>query len=510
MPAPLPVDTAPVPVSDPGTTLPPGWQYGGMYEVFVRAFQDSDGDGIGDLQGLILRLDYLKALGVKGLWLMPVMQSQDHDHGYSITDYRWIENQYGALADLDALIAQAHARGIGVILDYVMNHSAAGHPAFIDARSSPTSAFRDWYIWRDEKPAGWSIYGKDPWHADATGWYFGAFWDQMPDFNLLNPAVIAWHHDNLRFWLNRGVDGFRFDAVGNLVERDADDFQDQPESYMIVAGLRQVLDAYENRFMVCESPADPIGFANARPDVSAFAFGHHHDLIAAAGGDPGALERVAGFPPVAPSWISTVLSNHDAFAGRRPMDQFGGNSAMAKLAAAMYLLQPGIPFVYYGEEIGMAGGDAMSPDASLRTPMSWTDDAGHPGFTTGTAFRAPSANLRWNNYSAQRADPDSIFDFYKSMLALRNERPSIARGNYDRVVAIGTSFGFRRSLDREETLVAVNVGSNWVSVTFPDLSKSATWRELWVTPGANVEPTETGTLKVWVPPQGVAVYARND
>ena len=183
---------------------------------------------------------------------------------------------------------------------------------------------------------------------------------------------------------------------------------------------------------------------------------------------------------------------------------------MAKLAAAMYLLQPGIPFVYYGEEIGMAGGDAMSPDASLRTPMSWTDDAGHPGFTTGTAFRAPSANLRWNNYSAQRADPDSIFDFYKSMLALRNERPSIARGNYDRVVAIGTSFGFRRSLDREETLVAVNVGTNWVSVTFIGLANGATWRELWVTPGANVEPTETGTLKVWVPPQGVAVYARND
>ena len=480
-----------------------------MYEVFVRAYQDSDGDGFGDLRGLILRLDYLKALGIKGLWLMPVMQSQDHDHGYSITDYRWIESQYGTLADLDALIAEAHARGIGVILDYVMNHSAAGHPAFIEARSSKTSAFRDWYVWSDEKPDGWSIYGNDPWHKDPTGWYFGAFWDQMPDFNLLNPAVIAWHHDNLRFWLNRGVDGFRFDAVGNLVEHDAADFEDQPESYAIVAGLRTVLDQYENRFMVCESPADPIGFAKTRAGVSAFAFGHHHDIIAAAAGDTAALELVSGFPPYAPPWISTVLSNHDSFAGRRPMDQFGGNSAMAKLAGAIYLLQPGIPFVYYGEEIGMAGGDAMTPDASLRTPMSWTDDDGNPGFTTGNAFRAPSANLRWNNYSAQRADPDSIFHFYKSMLALRNARPSIARGDYDRVVVHGGVLAFRRELVGDETVVAINVSIDWSSVTLTGLARSATWRELWVTPGSNIEPTEPGTLKIWIPPQGVAIYGRD-
>ena len=505
-----PVDTTPVPVADPGSTLPDGWQFGGMYEVFVRAYQDSDGDGVGDLQGLILRLDYLKALGVSGVWLMPVMRSADHDHGYAVSDYRDIETPYGTLADLDALIAAAHARGIGVILDYVMNHSAAQHPAFVDARASKTGAFRDWYLWKDEKPEGWNIYGNDPWHRDPTGWYFGAFWDQMPDFNLLNPDVIAWHHDNLRFWLNRGIDGFRFDAVGNLVETDANDFQDQPGSYSIVAGLRKVLDAYENRFMVCESPVDPIGFAETRPNVSAFAFGHHRDLIAAATGDTGALALVAGFPPVAPPWISTVLSNHDSFAGRRPMDQFGGNSAMMKLAAAMYLLQPGIPFVYYGEEIGMNGGDGMSADECLRTPMSWTLDDGHPGFTTGTPFRTHSANLKWNNYSAQRADPDSIFHFYKSMLGLRRTRVSLALGDYDGVVVSGSTLGFRRSLEGEETLVGINVGSDWASVTFTGLSNSASWYELWVTPGTNVEPSDEGTLRIRIPPQGVAVYARSE
>ena len=499
-----------MPVADPGTTLPDGWQFGAMYEVFVRAYQDSDGDGIGDLQGLILRLDYLKALGVSGLWLMPVMQSADHDHGYAVRDYRDVETPYGTLEDLDALIAAAHARGIGVILDYVMNHSAAQHPAFVHARAAKASEFRDWYIWRDAKPEGWRIYGTDPWHADATGWYFGAFWDQMPDFNLLNAAVIAWHHDNLRFWLNRGVDGFRFDAVGNLVENDANDFQDQPQSYAIVAGLRKVLDAYANRFMVCESPVDPIGFAETRPNVSAFAFGHHRDLIAAATGDVGALERVAGFPPVAPPWIATVLSNHDAFAGRRPMDQFGGNSAMMKLAAAMYLLQPGIPFVYYGEEIGMCGGKDMNADESLRTPMSWTLDDGQPGFTTGTPFRAHAANLTWNNYAAQRADPDSIFHFYKSMLALRRSRPSLALGAYDGAVVSGSTLGFRRSLEGQETLVGINVGADWAPVTLTGLPNSATWYELWVTPGTSVEPSEEGTVMVWIPPQGVAVYARGE
>lgn len=501
------LDTTPVAVADPGTTLPEGWQYGGMYEVFVRAYQDSNGDGIGDLQGLILRLDYLKALGVSGLWLMPVMQSQDHDHGYAIANYRDIESSYGALADLDALIAAAHARGIGVILDYVMNHSAAQHPAFVDARSRPTSPFRDWYIWRDAKPEGWSIYGGDPWRGDATGWYFGAFWDQMPDWNLLNPAVIAWHHDNLRFWLNRGVDGFRFDAVGNLVETDADDFEDQPESYSIVAGLRKVLDAYENRFMVCESPADPIGFAQARPDVSAFAFGHQRDILAAARGDTSALGLVAGFPPVAPPWISTILSNHDSFAGQRPMDQLGYNSAMMKLAAAMYLLQPGVPFIYYGEEVGMAGGAGMRADESLRTPMSWTDGDGKPAFTTGTPFRAPSANLAWNNYSVQRADPDSIFHFYKAMLALRQARPSIARGEYDSEVINGAALGFRRYLDGEETLVAVNVGWGAGVVTLSGLPNSAVYEPLWIATGTQFH-FDDGSATFTMPPQSVAVYGR--
>lgn len=499
---------APVPTADPGSALQTGWQHGAMYEVFVRAFQDSNGDGIGDLRGLINRLDYLRDLGITGLWLMPIMPSQDHDHGYAVTDYRDVAPEYGTMADLDALIAAAHERGMGVILDYVMNHSAAQHPAFVNARLNADSEFRDWYLWSAAKPEGWRIYGGDPWHYDASGYYFGAFWDQMPDWNLRNPDVVAWHHDNLRFWLNRGIDGFRFDAVGNLIENSASEYANQRESYALVAGLEALIDTYENRYMVCEAPADPIGFANTHPGGSAFAFGHQHDLLQAARGDARALELVAGFPPIAPQSIATLLSNHDAFAGARVFDQLGGNLEMMKLAAALYLLQPGVPFVYYGEEIGMAGGREMSPDISLRTPMSWTHDDGRPDFSTGTPFRASSPNRSWSNVSSLRADPDSILHFYKAMIGLRHLRPSIARGSYEGVTVRGTTLGFIRRLESDETVIAINVGQDAAVVTIEGLEPGASYAPLYPSWWQPLIIDGNGAQTIVLRPQSVAVFGR--
>jgi alpha-amylase len=439
---------------------------------------------------------------------MPVTASQDHDHGYAVVDYRDTETQYGTLADLDALIAAAHERGIGVILDYVMNHSAAQHPTFADARRNPESEFRNWYLWDTEKPDGWNIYGGDPWHRDPTGFYFGAFWDQMPDWNLRNPDVVDWHHDNLRFWLNRGIDGFRFDAVGNLIETSKCEYVNQRESYAIVAGLERLIDTYENRYMVCEAPADPLGFANTHPGGSAFAFGHHHDLIAAARGDWRALELVAGFPPIAPPTIATLLSNHDGFAGARVWDQLGGNLEMMKLAAALYLLQPGVPFIYYGEELGMAGGQGMSADESLRTPMSWTHDDGSPDFTTGTPFRAPSPNAHYNNYSSLRADPDSIFHFYKAMIGLRHMRPSIARGTYENVVVHGTTLGFVRRLDDDETVIAINVGRDAAVVDVRGLVPGGSYDALFPSYWQPLIVDQEGAQSIVLRPQSVAVFGR--
>src|SRR6478736_1826995 len=189
---------APVTATPSPSTLPADWQHGAFAEIYVRGYADSDGDGIGDLRGLTGKLDYLKALGVSGIWLMPVTRSGDHDHGYAVADYRDIEPAYGTLADFDEFVEQAHARGIGVIVDYVINHSARSHPLFQAAADDRDSPYRGWYLWQDQGPKGWKIFDKDPWNRMPTGYYFSQFSAGMPDWNLLEPKVMAWHEDNLR------------------------------------------------------------------------------------------------------------------------------------------------------------------------------------------------------------------------------------------------------------------------------------------------------------------------
>jgi alpha-amylase len=446
-------DAAPPPASP----LPAGWQQGAFAEIYVRAYRDSDGDGIGDLRGLTASLDYLQSLGVHGLWLMPVTKSQDHDHGYAVADYRAIEPDYGTLADFDALLRAAHARGIGVIVDYVLNHSAAGHPAFVASRD-PASPYRSWYVWRDRAPAGWEIFGKDPWNQTPTGAYLSQFSPTMPDFDFAEPAVLRFHADNLRFWLDRGVDGFRFDAVAHLVEHGPTAWRDQPENRAIVARLHAVIAAYPNRYLVCEATRGMAEFARA--DVCGAAFGLEQAgvIFAAARGERRAIRKVAAYPARAPATLASLLSNHDAFAGQRAWDQLGGDEARYALAAATYLLQPATPFVLYGEEIGLAGAPELTGDRRLRIPMSWTGDARTAGFTTGTPFRALSGNLGTHNVDAEARDPRSLLAFYRAMLALRNSRPSIARGGYAGAFVDGGLYGFERVLGDERTLVLVNYG----------------------------------------------------
>ncbi len=501
----LPVDVSSVPASDPGSTLPAGWQNGAFMEIFVRSYQDSDGDGVGDLRGLISRLDYLKDLGIGGLWLMPVTASQDHDHGYAVKDYRDIESAYGSLADFDELLRQAHARGIAVVVDYVMNHSAAENALFVNAKSSSADAWRDWYLWSAVKPTGWSIYGNDPWRGSPGNYYFAPFWDQMPDWNLLNPKVVAYHHDNLRFWLNRGVDGFRFDAVGNLVENGPSAWENQPQNYALMRDVRALLDGYARRFLVCEGPSDPFGYTTACG--SAFAFnnysGNVNNIVAAAKGDATAARRVADFPKTAPAGMSTMLSNHDSFAGQRPYDQFGGNLAQYRLAAATYLLQPGTPFLYYGEEIGMAGAATLSGDPKLRTPMSWTAGG---GFSTGTPYRASAANLAAFNVAAEQADPNSLLAFYKAMIALRRSLPSIAAGSYENAAASGSAISFQRQYGGERTLVAINYGTAAATLAVSGLPAGASLAAAYPEGGSDLAADSGGQASVALPAQAVRVY----
>ncbi len=504
-PSSAPVDLSPVPARPRHSALPEDWQHGAFMEIFVRGYQDSDGDGIGDLRGLIQRLDYLKALGVRGLWLMPIQASADHDHGYATVDFRRIEPQYGTLADFDELIREAHQRGIGVVMDYILNHGAREHPLFQAAQADPRSPWRDWFVWTDqplETLKDWNIWDHTPWYLPGAGAassadptasasrYFAVFGAPMPDFNMRNPAVVRYHEDSLRFWLNRGLDGFRLDAVPHLIENNAKDWNDQPESRALTGRFTRLIKRYPSRYVVCEATAEPRVYA--RPEIcgSAFAFGLERAVVDAAKGDGeasiAAVRRVADFFTEAPLSMATMLSNHDIFAGQRAWDQFGGDETRYRLAAATYLLLPGTPFIYYGEEIGQAGVTALPGDEPLRAPMSWTSDA--RGFSAATPFRPVSPNIASHNAQAQEADPASLLHFYRAMLSLRNGLPSIARGRYESPIAQGQVLAFQRAWKSERTLVVINYGREEARLPWPTRATSAPQkRQSAPTPVARLE-----------------------
>jgi alpha-amylase len=521
-----PVDLSAVPQAATPLALPAHWQHGAFMEIFVRAYQDSNGDGVGDLKGLTSRLDYLKVLGIRGIWLMPIHKSADGDHGYATVDYRAVEPTYGTLADFDQLIHEAFKRGIGVVMDYVVNHSAAQHPLFVAARSDVTSPWRDWYVWSDVAPAGWDIWGKYPWYwtaaqpwtfkgevkdlplapAGSRDFYFGTFGPHMPDFNLRNPAVVEYHLSSLRFWLNRGLAGYRLDAVPHMIENDAQHWNDQPESRALTKSLQDLIKSYPNRFVVCEATAEPQAYGDPAVCGGAFAFGYVNHFVDAARGKPESVARLAEYYRTASPAMATFLSNHDIFAGRRLWDQVEGDVARYKLAAAAYLLQPGTPFIYYGEEVGQAGALGLQGDLPLRSPMSWTPDARTGGFTGGTPFRPIAPNVATNNAQTQSRDPQSILNFYKAVLALRNTRASIARGSFEHSFADGLVLGFERVLGSERTLVLINYGTATAEARLAGLPARTHLHTLYPRWGAAAAADAAGAASVTLAPQSVRVF----
>ena len=457
------LDLSPVPVRVPASPLPKDWAQGAVFiEIYVRGYKDSNGDGIGDFKGLTQQLDYLQSLGVQGIWLMPINQSQDHDHGYAVTDYRKLEPDYGTEADFKAFLEAAHAHGIGVIMDYVINHSAYQNLLFLDSKNK-LNGKRDWYIWKDQDP-GWVNWDQSStWHRVRPGkdYYYGVFWEQMPDFNLKNPQVLAYHHDNLRYWMNAGVDGFRFDAVGQLVENGKNAYESQPENKVILHDLQQVVtQSYPGHFMVCEEPADPVGAAGSDSCGSAFAFGFNEAVrdSVMAGTVTGDLKRKLHEYPLAS--MGLVLGSHDSYVGERLIEAFQGNEAGYKVAVATQMTLPGQPFIYYGEEIGMGHSQGNSGDWGLRAPMSWTADG---GFSPVAPFRAPATNLREYNAADQQATPDSLWHFYQRLIAARKAHPALRVGD---LTLLGTDriLAYRRQTPEESVLVAINYESQPASV----------------------------------------------
>ncbi|HEV7915122.1 MAG TPA: alpha-amylase family glycosyl hydrolase, partial [Albitalea sp.] len=456
--------------------LPEAWERKGVFvEILVRAYQDSNGDGIGDLNGVTQRLDYLQSLGVRGIWLMPIFAHQDHDHGYAPTDLRGIEPAYGTLADFDRLLAEAHKRGIGVILDYVINQSGTEHPVFQSAATGPSSPYRDWYVFSDSPVKGWHVYEGNPWRKRGPGWYYSPFDETMPDWNLRNPVVVDFHLDNLRFWLNRGVDGFRVDAVGNLVENGPHAWENQPENYELMKRAQTLLASYGKRYMVCEAASNPVGFADADACGSSFAFGLQQHIIKSAQIGrltPHLLVALRGMPV---DRMGTLLSSHDSYAGTRLYTQFDGDEARYKLAAATLLTLPGRPFLYYGEEIGLAlAAPVAYLDQSIRGPMSW-DNKRNAGFTTNHApFRPLVTNWRTHNVALEERQPASLLHWYRALIALRNAHPALQTGSFE-PIAHGDEpiFSFVREVDGERLLVLINYSPAEVAVPVPAAVKAA-------------------------------------
>lgn len=450
------------------------WQDGVVYQIYPRSFQDSNGDGIGDLPGIESRLDHLISLGVDALWISPFYPSPMADFGYDVADYCGVDPMFGTLADFDQLIASAHAKGLKLILDFVPNHTSNQHPWFLESQSSKDNPKRDWYLWRDGRnggpPNNWmSNFGGSGWTWDETThqFYYHSFLQEQPDLNWHNPEVRAAMYAAMRFWLDKGVDGFRMDVLWLLIKdpefRDnllnpewrpgESSFwsvlptytADQPETHVIVTEMRAVLDRYDGRVLIGEiylplpqlvryygvaenGPLDgaqmPFNFRLIQTDWNA-------DKIAAL------IHEYEGvLPPGA--WPNWVMGNHDQ---ARIASRIGAEQARA--AAMLLLTLRGTPTVYYGEEIGMVNGQ-IAPDQVQdpaeknqpgigmgrdpeRTPMLW-DASANAGFTTGTPWLPVNAGHESANVASESEDARSMLSLYRRLLELRRIHPALHSG----------------------------------------------------------------------------------
>ncbi len=442
-----------------GPTLPPNssgwWRDKTVYEVFVRSFADSDGDGIGDLAGLTARLPALghcagvaatNTLGVDALWLMPIFPSPSY-HGYDVTDYTAINQQYGTLADFDALVTAAHACGVKLVLDMVLNHSSGAHPWFANSVSGPTAARRDWYVWSDTVDSpGWSSptgAGGSAWYQNNGAWYYGAFSYTMPDLNLTNPAVEAELVRAMKFWLQRGVDGFRLDAVPYLVETGSGAGQrNQPATHAFLKRIRAALQVeYPQALLVGEiwqsAPVVASYFGGGDEVQLAFTFDLADGLVGAAqsgiGGDlmntiDAAEEALGGIDR---GFQAPFLTNHDQVRVKR---QLAGDAGASRVAAAALFAMAGTPFIYYGEELGMQG-EPGGDDQAKRTPFRWTATAPGYGFTTGTPWYGATTEAAGVDLETQRADSTSSWNLYRSLIALRRAQPPLQGIGFSRLTA---------------------------------------------------------------------------
>ncbi len=475
----------------------PWWQSGIIYQIYPRSFQDSDGDGTGDLRGVIGRLDHLAWLGVDAVWVSPFYPSPMADFGYDVADYCGVDPLFGTLADFDDLLARAHELGLKVVLDFVPNHSSDQHPWFQSSRRREGGK-QDWYLWRDAAPDGgppnnWlSNFNGPAWTwDDARGqYYYHSFLPQQPDLNWRNPHVRAAMLGVLRFWLARGVDGFRVDVIWMMIkdEQFRDNppnpdwaegapphdrllplyTADRPEVHDVVARMRAVLDSHDGRVLIGEIylPIDRlVTYYGPRGDEAQLPFNFQLLLLRdwSAATVAALIERYeAALPPGA--WPNWVLGNHDQ---SRVASRIG--LAQARIAAMLLLTLRGTPTIYMGEELGMTDtpippeaiqdpSELRQPGLGLgrdpeRTPFPWRHGPG-AGFTTGKPWLPIGADAP---LSRQQADPNSTVSLYRRLIALRRAHPALSLGDISHVEANGAVLCYQRSHGDERFAVALNL-----------------------------------------------------
>ncbi|MDO8877393.1 MAG: alpha-amylase family glycosyl hydrolase [Pseudolabrys sp.] len=492
------------------------WQSGVIYQIYPRSFQDTNGDGVGDLKGIAARLPYLVELGVDAIWLSPIFVSPMADFGYDIADYTGIDPLFGTLDDFDALLGRAHALGLKVLLDFVPNHTSNRHPWFAESRVSRQSAKREWYIWRNGAseggpPNNWlSEFGGSAWEYDAASdqYFYHAFLREQPDLNWRNPAVRAAMHDVMRFWLDRGVDGFRVDVIWHLIKDEAfrdnppnPDFSDgepayrallplystdRPEVHEVVRELRAVIDEFPDRVLIGEVylPVEKLA-AYYGDNLTGAHLPFNFALIET----PWRADAIASLidryenslPPGA--WPNWVLGNHD-----RPRLASRIGAEQARVAAMLLLTLPGTPFLYYGDELGMT--QAAIPPGRIRdpwginvpglgrdgcrTPMPWAASA-LAGFSTAEPWLPLADDSGPCNVESAGADPASLLNLYRKLLALRRAHPALAEGSYRPVAQSGNVLAYERVLASERLLMALNFGSKTENTDAISSTCRGTW-----------------------------------
>jgi alpha-glucosidase len=486
------------------------WQTGTIYQVYPRSFQDTNGDGVGDLRGIRERLPHLVELGVDALWISPIFASPMADFGYDISDYCAIDPLFGSMDDFDALLEAAHAHGLKLLLDLVPNHTSDQHAWFKESRSSRDNPMRDFYIWRDPKPDGglptnWqSEFGGSAWEFDeATGqYYYHAFLPQQPDLNWRNTRVRHAMYDIMRFWLRKGVDGFRVDVIWHLLKDDQfrdnpinPDYRegmpphrrviplhtaDLPDVHAIINSLRRVVDEFPERLLIGEIylPIEKLVTYYGR-DLEGAHLPFNFTLLETEWRARAIAKLIDEYEGAIPDggWPNWVLGNHD-----RPRIVGRVGTAQARIAAMLLLTLRGTPTIYYGDEIGIPDvpippdrvqdpfekrvpGIGVGRDGA-RTPMQW-DASSHAGFSTVEPWLPLAENWQSDNLENDRRDPTSIYALHRRLITVRRERRVLQLGSYRPVVAQGELLLYVRHLAEDRVLVALNLGNDAAALTFP-------------------------------------------